>query len=473
MTLNDEKENFKTIDQKVNSDETSVEENADGSMFDIFTNEPDSPIQQIIKKKNTKYRYTKLSNFVLKFSRFYAPMPIYKIALFTAFFAIIFGVVGIFFVKNPGIYNFGLAAIGQAISRLTNVLLRSNPEITVTIYNIIDQALFWILYLILSIPIFWFGLKKVGKTYTWLTLEFLVISSLVSFALGQIPNIGNVNIFGDFTTASLSDNFKNAIAQDLWYGKTLIWQLIPLQWNDGGAIVAQIIFAVVYGIILAFFFAIIAIMGGGAGVTGIIGEYMSTVKHKNFGTINSYINIVIMIISVLIGTYIAGSLVLNDLSKLVDNYNKNGLNSLPENIRNAFSSSNLDGLTKLAKNEWNTTLYFSPNMISTFICNFVFAAALNSLFPRYKVIQLKIFSPHMSAIRKVIVEDKKTINSFTISKGIGGYSGHEMKVLTAITLYKQVPRLIKKIRQIDQNSLITINNIAAVDGNIYIPESKF
>nr|WP_318029712.1 hypothetical protein [Mycoplasmopsis bovis] len=38
-------------------------------------------------------------------------MPLWKLGLITAGLAILFGVVGIFLVKNPGIYNFGLASI--------------------------------------------------------------------------------------------------------------------------------------------------------------------------------------------------------------------------------------------------------------------------------------------------------------------------------------------------------------------------
>ncbi|WP_029512942.1 DUF2179 domain-containing protein [Mycoplasmopsis iners] len=458
-------------DQNLNQNEEnkiktdSNEEQQEQNMYDIFTNEPDSPVKQVIKKKNTQYRYTKLSNFVLRFSRFYAPMPLWKISLFTALLAIVFGVVGIFFVKNPGIYNFGLAAIGQAISKITNVLLRANPNITSAYYNVIDHALFWILYLVLSIPIFWFGFKKVGKIFTILTLEFLVVSSLTSFLLGQIPQIDSIYLMGNFSTSSISDEGKIAIANELWAGKQQIWGLIPLEWNNGGDIIAQMIFAVIYGFILAFFFAIIAIMGGSAGVTGIIGEYMSTVKHKNFGTVNSYINMVIMIVSVLVGTYLAGSIILVDLNSLAnDSARLTALN---------ISDADEIALKAISGMKWKTQLYFSPNMISTFICNFVFAAVLNSLFPRFKVVQCKIYSPHMSAIRKSIVEDKKTINSFTISKGIGGYSGNTTKVLTAITLYKQVPRLIKKVRAVDQNALITINHIASIDGNLYLPEDKF
>ncbi|QSF13603.1 DUF2179 domain-containing protein [Mycoplasma sp. Mirounga ES2805-ORL] len=435
--------------------------------IDIFTKEDQDEIKKVIKKQNTKYKYTKLSNFVLKMSRLYAPMPIWKISLITSLLAVFFGVISFFFVKNTGIYNFGLAAFGQSISRLTNVYLRHNPDITIWAYNIIDNLLFWILYLVLSIPIFIFGWKKVGKIFTLLTIEFLVISSLVSFGIGQIPGANDIYIIGNFNHSNISEMSKQVISNELWAGKNDLWQLIPLTWSEGGNSLAQVIYAFAYGAMLAVFFAVIAIIGGSAGVTGIIGEYMSVVKHKNFGTINGYINLIIIVISVMVGTWLPGSLLVGDLSTIDENFlTSRGVSAI-------VAQSDIQVINELAKLKWHTSLYFSPNLISTFISNFVFVAFLNKLFPRYKIVQCKVYSPHMSKIREVIVSDKKTINSFTISKGIGGYSGNKTKVLSAITLYKQVPRLIKNIRKVDENALITISNVSSIDGNLYLPQDKF
>lgn len=50
--------------------------------------------------------------------------------------------------------------------------------------NVIDYLFFWILYLVLSISIFVFGWKKLGKVYILLLFEFLVLSSLVLVGLG-------------------------------------------------------------------------------------------------------------------------------------------------------------------------------------------------------------------------------------------------------------------------------------------------
>lgn len=419
----------------------------------------------IISRKNTDYKYTKMSNFVLKLSRFYAPMPLWKLGLLVCGLAIVFGIISVFFVKNPGIYNFGLAAFGQAIARLTNVLLRDNPKITPTIYNLIDNALFWILYLVLSIPIFIFGWKKVGKSFTLLTLEFLVVSSLVSFAIGQIPGADKLYIIGSFDHSNVHSELKDYVATNNWQGKSQLWGLIPLEWSEGGNALAQIIFAVAYGFMLAFFFAIVAIMGGSAGVTGIIGEYISVEKHINFGKINGYMNIVIIIISVLVGTYIPGSILLQDMKGISADIVHNQKDYINYSIANSLAI-----LQPLA---WKPALYFSPNFISTLVCNFVFVAYLNKLFPRHKLVQIKVYSPHISHIRESLLKDTRVLNTFTIQEGIGGFTGNKTKVLSSITLYRLVPHFIKKIRQVDQNALITISNVASVDGSIYLPASKF
>ncbi|SYV96850.1 Uncharacterised protein, partial [Mycoplasmopsis edwardii] len=56
--------------------------------------------------------------------------------------ALFFGVISVFFVKNVGIYNFGLAAFGQSIARLTVVLFKEG-QITPVLRNLIEQFIFW------------------------------------------------------------------------------------------------------------------------------------------------------------------------------------------------------------------------------------------------------------------------------------------------------------------------------------------
>ncbi|MBU4691666.1 DUF2179 domain-containing protein [Mycoplasma sp. ES3225-GEN-MYC] len=486
MENSEKKSEFTSEESKNQKEFIASETKNQVQNVDIFTQEPDSPVSKTVERKNTKYKYTKLSNFVLRLSRFYAPMPMWKLMLITSGFAVVFGIISVFLVKNPGIYNFGAAAFGQATARITNVLLRNNPNITPAIYNVIDHALFWILYIILSIPIFIFGWKKTGKVFTMLTLLFLVVSSLVSFAVGQIPGSDKLYIIGNFSHSDIPDELKNYISSEYWSGKDQMWQLIPLSWNDAGNVIAQIIFGVVYGFLLAFFFAVIAIIGGSAGVTGIIGEYMSVVKQKNFGTINGYINLGILVVAVAIGSYLPGSLLINSFAKGISATDTASImnSDFFKNMETWFETNKVN-LTEFEKGRiietlqqfkelsWSPAMYFSPNFVSTLISNFVFVFALNKLFPRFKIVQCKVYSPHMSAIKAAIIGDQKTINSFTVTVGEGGYSGSKTKVLSSITLYKQVPRLIKKIRAVDENALITVSNVSSVDGRLYIPDSKF
>ncbi len=432
----------------------------DGVSVEDVNNENITTRPRLVSKKNVNYKYTKMSNFILKLSRFYGPMPFWKLMLITCGLAIIFGIIGVFLVKNPGIYNFGLAAFGQAIAKLTVVLLRKVKAITPNISNIIDHALFWIMYLVLSIPIFWFGWKKLGKKFTLLTLLFLVVSSFVSFGLGQIPGVNKLYLIGDFNHPEISQNLKNHMIDKHWNGKDM-WSQIPLDWNkSGGNIIAQILLAVVYGVLLAYFFAIIAIIGGSAGVTGIIGEYYSVYKQKNFGAINAYINLIIILASVVVGNYLPSSLLLNDIKSL-------NLKNLPTELTNLKEE--VEYLQKLT---WQPSLYFSPNFVSTYICNVVFSIYLDKLFPRYKIVQCKIYTHHLEEIKNELNEDEKSMNSFSITEGVGGYSGRPLSIISSITLYNQIPRLIYKVRKVDPKAFIAINNITNVDGNIYIPQSK-
>uniref|UniRef100_UPI000480F26A DUF2179 domain-containing protein n=1 Tax=Mycoplasma elephantis TaxID=114882 RepID=UPI000480F26A len=426
------------------------------------------------------YLKTRMSNFVLKLSHFYGLMPSWKLMLITSGLAVAFGIIGVFLVKNPGIYNFGLAAIGQAISKLVIVLLRTNKSINVEISNLIDHALFWIMYLILSIPIFIFGWKKIGKKFTLLTIIFLIVSSLVSFGIGQIPGVNKLYIIGNFSHTEINENLKNYMIYEKWNNVDL-WALIPLDWNkSGGNIIAQIILSIVYGVILAYFFAIIAIIGGSAGVTGIIGEYYSIFKQKNFGAINAYINLFIILGSVIIGNYLPASLLLKDIGSLPTDVKE--IKNIFEQYQSSFglnlnlSDSNYFEISKdikyLKELSWKPSLYFSPNFVSTYICNIIFSILLDKLFPRYKLIQCKIYTHHTKEIKEKFNTDEKIVYSFSITKGTGGFSGRELDIITSITLYNHVPRIIYKVRQVDPKAFIAINNITNIDGSIYLPRSK-
>lgn len=406
-----------------------------------------NPTRKVIKK-NTVYRRTKMSNFGLKLARFYSPMSIKQMIIITISVAVFFGVISVFFVKNVGIYNFGLAAIGQSAARLITTLIPEESGISEPVRNIIDQAIFWNAYIILSIPLFVFAYYKIGKLFTLLTVIFLFVSSFVSFAIGQIPKVNDIYLIGDFSNPEIRESLSD-------YQKELS-SAIPLLWIDGGNTIALLIYSLFYGFMLAFVFAIIAIMGATAGVTGIIGEWYSNKTQKSFGKISGYINLAIILVSVVIGSYIPGSIIIGKASKTFD------VSGLP-----------VDQMPLVLKKAWSFELYLSPNFVATLLSNVVFSIVLGKLYPKFKLVRVEIFSLYSEEIKESLSYDIKTVNGITMFKTKGGFKGEDFFVITSIALFKQVPRIIKNIRKVDQDAFIAVSDVTSIDGYIYLPEEKF
>ncbi|WP_027121392.1 DUF2179 domain-containing protein [Mycoplasma leonicaptivi] len=403
-------------------------------------------------KKNTVYNRTKMSNFGLKLNRLYTNLPAWKIVAITITTAVFFGVISVFFVKNVGIYNFGLAAIGQALSRLIVVSV-SEDTFSIGLRNLIEQFTFWIAYIILSIPIFIFGYKKIGALFSNLTVLFLVVSSLVSFAIGFIPGANDVYLIGNFA----NNEVKSALSD---YQKPLS-SLIPLSWSDGGNTLALTLYAVVYGYLLAWVFAIIQIIGGTAGVTGVIGEWYANTKQKSFGSISGYMNIIIVIIGVLIGSWLPGSILLTTAKN-------SALQNFGEN------SEQYKQIAKLAEKAWTFELYLSPNFVATVLTNVVYIITLNKLYPKFKLVRVEIYSlKHSDEIAAVIAQDKKIVTGLTEFHAHGGFSKEKLSVITSVTLFRQVNRVIRDVRKIDEEAFISISDVTSIDGYIYLPKDKF
>ncbi|WAM03934.1 YitT family protein [Mycoplasmopsis cynos] len=270
-----------------------------------------------------------------------------------------------------------------ALARLVVVLFKED-QVSIALRNLIEQFIFWIAYIILSIPIFIFT-TKIGKTFSNLTVLFLVVSSIVSFSIGLIPGANDIYLIGDFSNQS--------VRQALSPFKQKLSSIIPLLWNDGGNIIALFIYAIVYGYLLAWIFAIIQIIGGTAGVTGIIGEWYANEKQKSFGTISGYMNIIIVLIGVLVGSW----------SLMVQYY-----------FQKLNSSNASDSLKEVTKNAWSFGIYLSPNFVATVLTNVIYIIALNKLYPKFKLVRVEIFSLNKSSeISTIIAQDKKIVTGIT------------------------------------------------------------
>ncbi|WAM05102.1 hypothetical protein [Mycoplasmopsis cynos] len=122
---------------------------------DIFSNR--------LVKKNTIYNRTRMSNFGIKLSKLYSQMSTWKLVLITTITAIFFGVISVFFVKNVGDIQFWFGRIWSKIFARLVVVLFKEDQVSIALRNLIEQFIFWIAYIILSIPIFIFTTKKLER----------------------------------------------------------------------------------------------------------------------------------------------------------------------------------------------------------------------------------------------------------------------------------------------------------------------
>jgi uncharacterized membrane-anchored protein YitT (DUF2179 family) len=53
----------------------------------------------------------------------------------------------------------------------------------------------------LNIPLFVFSFKKIGKTFTLITIVFVFINTVVGLGISYIPNIDHIFIFGNTVPA--------------------------------------------------------------------------------------------------------------------------------------------------------------------------------------------------------------------------------------------------------------------------------
>jgi len=93
----------------------------------------------------------------------------------------------------------------------------------------------------------------------------------------------------------------------------------------------------------------------------------------------------------------------------------------------------------------------------------IFGFVLNRLFPSRSTVEVQIYSEKVEEIRNELFNSKYE-HTLTIHNNIGGYSLQPKKSLTTICLYIEVPRLIRHIRKIDGDCLISIKKIIGMDG---------
>ncbi|MDC4162972.1 YitT family protein [Mycoplasma sp. T363T] len=403
---------------------------------------------------------TRLRSSLLIFAGLYGPKKIWNRIAIIVLISLIQGLISLFFIRNSGLYNLGVSSLTQGLARMLFVILPTGlPK------DLIFNLTFWILYIVINIPLIIFSYFKVGKRFTILTAVYVVIANLFGFVLDNIPGISKVGLFTINTAENSSiiyevEKFKstNLEIYRMFFDDTgKLTDLgrkigyIPLIWqnnNEVNKILSMFLYAIIAAALSSFLYTMLFVIGASTGGMDFISQYVAKIKRKSIAGILFYTNFITLLVSVIIGSYIPSSLVLQEIPKEI----------LVPNSTKKFSD--------LA---WNVSLLFSPNFIGSILSAVVVSMFLEALFPRYKMAKIEIYSADCEKIRQALLSDHHP-HTMSMSKITGGFTKEEREMITTTTMFVEIPRIIRLIRKVDNDCLIAITQIKGIDGWMYITE---
>ncbi|WP_391591686.1 YitT family protein, DUF2179 domain-containing protein [[Mycoplasma] cavipharyngis] len=355
------------------------------------------------------------------FFSFYEREKIFKRYLWSAIFGLWIGITSFFFLQKTGIYNLGATGFFQGLSRLAFFGLTYFHNYTTEQAEVFYNILFWTMNLLFNIPLAIFGYFKIGKQFSFLSIINIAASSIIGLILGAIPALKDFYIF----TNPLTNNqslINNNIQVLEWSGA-----------NDTSKIIILLIYGIVLGVLGSISTTFIYIMGGSTGGTDWLLFYHSKKNISLFGTTSLIINLIITIISFIIGTYIPYSIVLN----------------------NAINTSLL------------VANFFSPILIATLLSVMLRKMITKKFYPQFDVVTIKIYTDKIDLIRALFIK-QKLVHAFTLNRSTGGYSLKPHPNIEMVCFYREVPEVISMVRKHDQDCLIISSPVISVQGNFRI-----
>ncbi len=356
---------------------------------------------------------------LLRFSGLYSEKRVWVRYLIIAIGALFFGFISLIFVKNTGLYSAGLGGIFQGLARFTQTaMLQGNDSMKAAapaVYNV----LFWGLYFLANIPLCIFAYYRIDKRFAKLSFLYLALNNLFGLGLSFIPGLNTFSIFGNIESLNpiLTDN--SIVLLD--------WDFGQKSGGDLAQIVPLVFASTFYSIIGIVWYAIMYISGGSSGGGDIVGMWYSKKKKKSLGFSLMIINMVCIFLSATIGSFGSSCLV--------------------------------DGV--------HVTRLISPNFLCSIASAIMIGIGVNTLYPRYKIIQVHVYTLKGMKIRDNLF-NKKYIHTVTIHNDIGGYSLDPVQRITTVCTYTELPRVISAIREADPDGMIITMKVRDFDGYIKI-----
>lgn len=368
-----------------------------------------------------KYIVTNYKTNVSFFTHLYGAKDFWWRLALVVCAAIIGGLVSLFLIQNTGVYTYGLSGVVQGISRLVRVeMLRSisDKQFVETIYSV----MFYGLYILLNLPLLVFSWKKIGKKFTILTTVSILVSNIFPFVLSFIPGIENVFLFGDVTpvSAEIDNLYKN-------YGVFLL----TFNQHDNTKFISLFIYTLIAAVIGGITYSLTLTCNASTGGTDIISLDYSMKNNKSLSSLIAYFNIITVLISIFLGSFLSGG---------------------------------------LADNNFGYERFFSQNLISALIFSLVSSLVVGRLFPKSKLIQVRIYTDKALEVRDYLYS-KNFTHSLTINNTIGGYSLQNKQNIEIVCFHIELPKLLHDVKTADENSLVIVMPVEGLFGSLKVKKT--
>lgn len=269
-----------------------------------------------------------------------------------------------------------------------------------------------LIYLGLNVPLIIFFWKKIKTEFIILTLIYLIFNGLFGIFFGQ-------GFIKDFFINDVFMIIKNGNKWNYKYESTNIV-------HSGWAILIYMLIAVsINSPTNAWLWK----TGASTGGTDIIAYYISIKKKKNVGKFLITIGYLLAFISIII-------------LFLLKKYQTNSLHTI-----NGFQS--IGGM----------------QTISTFLFIFIDGLIVNTLYPKYKKVKVKIDVGNDYSLITKWLNDSEYYHPYKIIKIISGHTKKESYSIETIMLYLECDEFIKKAKETDSKAWISVVPISKTFGN--------
>lgn len=374
-----------------------------------------------------KYELRHLHAKPIPFAKLYLNrwVPLKYIVTITC--GIVFALLTTFFIKNTGAFSYGLSSFLQGIAKLCSYF--AYEHLSKDTAKIIYSILFWGLLLVGNIPLLFFAWKKVGHRFTMLTLTFLITNAIAGFCFDFIPGINGWSLFGQtMLMPSVADDWVSKL-------NNLNIQVLPfsvhgdlvINYNAANYVkpILLILSAITYAFIASFVLAVLFVVGGSTAGTDIVSVYLAAEKKMNVGTFFLVLNIIMITLAAIIGIYTPVSLACQECRDI--------------------------------------EFFFNANWVGTLISLLIFTAVYKKLYPNTRRCKVEVYSKKAKEIRDLLYKNNY-VHGSSLTQRIGGYSKKKQDMFITVCSATELPMLIDQINSIDNNSIITISNLYAVDG---------